>query len=1021
VCHVPPGNPDNAHTISVSAKALPAHLAHGDQEGECRAVVDQGPRAFVWHTRETAPSPFPAATANPFRGRMTQSRYTATGAVNRRYYAGSADLAALPAGDPLRSLLWVGDDPSEGYTERVDPFPPTLESFWSDDFYFRAPKDDAWFFTGGIPQSSPAQKLGGDYSGTAQCVQVDLRDGTGAWNFATGVISGSPIDPAFGLAKCDPTRGCPGTPGAPVETGQGCGPGLTSYCEQLAGQAHHAGCISFGNTRVTGGSGELPLRPAPDLSNVFTPVAAGVAQGLAFPPPASPVYERRIDLATGEPLVARNAIIPDDAAIRAPANRDPHDYASMSSAGIGRGPAHLKPGGSAAGLNQNGFTVARNAAGEVLYYRTDEHGNPRPGPASRFITNGDDTWYPLFDFQPIACAGADEFPDCRPMRYEVGLAEDSSNGQLFAEGWSPQNALENHPADQGLFACICDAQLQIAEAPSDPGACAFNFFGSPTLLERSFLPFPLVEIASCLLAGEIGATCNGLMNSLSNTLQGDMSRRESGIVPLNRDPNDGLITATANLVNRDQKPITGTSLAAFIFANGTLLPGDEDMLTLDSALTIQQRGLVGCGPLFGTRCDSSLRASGGPFGINLCTAFGVGCTEGGGIDLLNTAAPAVLQATVGLEGTDLADPVYTSNPQHPAWAQWAAGGVNFAGSAFAADGLWLATSGLPQPGTMEFAIGPVCTGVDPESNETVILPGCRGINAVLNRETARQDGDVVFRFDDGFDVHVDGCPLGQAIDGVPVRGVYGDGSPVDLGPCFESTHKVGGFYAWRVGNSDASHPGQAQPSLIDWDFRPPSTSQARLSRPGSATLWHPYAGCFADPAQAVAGGECVSVPYEDIADIADPASPNYNPLLAARLANGGGSFDPVSGRYRGGTQIAGDVPRDFEAAFFLPSGEINVGGTSIDGFNLQSQIFRSEMAALSFNFTQLLVQSSCDRRFDDIFTQAECFDPNNQFAVGKCSYATPQLCRNVKILRGLTLPLPPEESSVPEVCRVGDP
>ncbi|HKY60640.1 MAG TPA: hypothetical protein VJP59_06465 [Gemmatimonadota bacterium] len=35
ICHIPPGNPDNAHTIVVGAPAVPAHLAHGDFEGEC--------------------------------------------------------------------------------------------------------------------------------------------------------------------------------------------------------------------------------------------------------------------------------------------------------------------------------------------------------------------------------------------------------------------------------------------------------------------------------------------------------------------------------------------------------------------------------------------------------------------------------------------------------------------------------------------------------------------------------------------------------------------------------------------------------------------------------------------------------------------------------------------------------------------------------------------------------------------------------------------------------------------------
>jgi hypothetical protein len=35
LCHFPPGNPDNAHTITVGLPALPAHLAHGDTVGPC--------------------------------------------------------------------------------------------------------------------------------------------------------------------------------------------------------------------------------------------------------------------------------------------------------------------------------------------------------------------------------------------------------------------------------------------------------------------------------------------------------------------------------------------------------------------------------------------------------------------------------------------------------------------------------------------------------------------------------------------------------------------------------------------------------------------------------------------------------------------------------------------------------------------------------------------------------------------------------------------------------------------------
>jgi hypothetical protein len=41
ICHVPPGDPGNFHTITVSDNALQAHLAHGDLAGECSAHCGQ--------------------------------------------------------------------------------------------------------------------------------------------------------------------------------------------------------------------------------------------------------------------------------------------------------------------------------------------------------------------------------------------------------------------------------------------------------------------------------------------------------------------------------------------------------------------------------------------------------------------------------------------------------------------------------------------------------------------------------------------------------------------------------------------------------------------------------------------------------------------------------------------------------------------------------------------------------------------------------------------------------------------
>ena len=41
VCHIPPGNPDNFHTITISENAFAAHLAHGDSAGACNALCAQ--------------------------------------------------------------------------------------------------------------------------------------------------------------------------------------------------------------------------------------------------------------------------------------------------------------------------------------------------------------------------------------------------------------------------------------------------------------------------------------------------------------------------------------------------------------------------------------------------------------------------------------------------------------------------------------------------------------------------------------------------------------------------------------------------------------------------------------------------------------------------------------------------------------------------------------------------------------------------------------------------------------------
>lgn len=40
ICHIPPGNPANAHTICVGNAAVPAHINHGDFLGTCACEGD---------------------------------------------------------------------------------------------------------------------------------------------------------------------------------------------------------------------------------------------------------------------------------------------------------------------------------------------------------------------------------------------------------------------------------------------------------------------------------------------------------------------------------------------------------------------------------------------------------------------------------------------------------------------------------------------------------------------------------------------------------------------------------------------------------------------------------------------------------------------------------------------------------------------------------------------------------------------------------------------------------------------
>ncbi|MGB1268242.1 MAG: hypothetical protein ACPG45_00730 [Flavobacteriaceae bacterium] len=56
LCHIPPGNPNNPITITVSAAAADAHLAHGDSLGECGSAQSGSVYYTTFENHQSGPS-----------------------------------------------------------------------------------------------------------------------------------------------------------------------------------------------------------------------------------------------------------------------------------------------------------------------------------------------------------------------------------------------------------------------------------------------------------------------------------------------------------------------------------------------------------------------------------------------------------------------------------------------------------------------------------------------------------------------------------------------------------------------------------------------------------------------------------------------------------------------------------------------------------------------------------------------------------------------------------------------------
>ncbi|HVN37368.1 MAG TPA: PEP-CTERM sorting domain-containing protein [Myxococcota bacterium] len=664
--------------------------------GDGGRVPDQ--RTFLWHGGSANQSPFSPSEANPFRGRVAPAKplrldsivvpNPALGAAQPdaiRYFAGDPALASVPPPariDPLdptmaRILGAPGQVPTSAAT--VDPsfvyldlrgwpvlggpnggaIPALLSSTFPGRFL-----PNALSSTGLSPSPDLTDDFGGDFNGdVVRCIDPTST-------LALTILAG--VQAAVPNAQCIESS----------STGGGSGPGSAG---QVGGTPGNPANVDPGDpkgsytapslVKMTGGTGEAPMRPAPDLNNELTG-GGTLAQGLFIPSRGMRLgrlmrYERNVDPATGRPLVGR---------------LDTESIGTCAAAG-------------------EDAPDALNAAGAVYNSAFASH------PFS--VTPG----APVLVSGSVSNrrGGVGTDPTClRP-----GGAPGEANAFAFdAATLADTNALQNHHANQGVFAALCRATLPF-DPHLDTTSCLFQMFGSLMVLQAQILPMTWVESLTPLLAGEQSGSAGPaqFLGLIMNSQKGPVPASQLSPVPL---------AGLNQLFNDPTAPFDGARGGYDGFDGRVQIPGRQPtavsptvapFVTLDKALTNEERALAGCGPFYASRCDSSLRFRDASHGVS----FG----GFGGLDLLNGEASALLESVR---------------------AQAVAGSE---------------TSADPQPGTAGFDGPPVCMR-KLANGDLVRLPGCRGV--VRFEVVSGAQGLVAnVEFDPGYRPSVDGCVIGNHI------------------------------------------------------------------------------------------------------------------------------------------------------------------------------------------------------------------------------------------------------------------
>ena len=557
------------------------------------------------------------------------------------------------------------------------------------------------------------------------------------------------------------------------------------------------------------------------------------------------------------------------------------------------------------------------------------------------------------------------------------------------------NALQWHSANQQIFSWICAGTVGIAST-LDASACAWTIFSTPEVLLPGLIEAPFSELVAITMAGsQTGTGANNVLSIIGNNQKFGAADFTAPFSSLNSLPN----RAPAPLYDRNGDGVAGNgptddetcaSPDPAVRANcdlrgfdgfdtrvalrpGTRPFGLQNVFqTLDNSLTNEQRALLGCGPFFGTRCDSAANVN------PVVTGAGTPIdplpklyARAGGLDFLNMDASVLVQAWPGVEGTT--DGHFT----------------------------WAALDDRMQPGTVgdgrSFLGGPVCTQFVESMGGTVKLPGCRGIERLnVVYDANGTVNHVAVKFEQGYLPSVDGCTIGSQIMRtggggiVPVQLVFdGEAPPPQLVTEFPLCNRA--IREQSVSRFDLNgYNASGQPILTP---NPACTGTAGgaffgAGEPGTPPETGPNDGIFAGN---ISFEWCQSTLVTlDMLPMIHPTAGciDSDVWFDARADN----VAADTGLQFGGCEYF--YERDLVEEFFA--------GNAV--------FFQNELAAFSWNFLLFLASTSCNERSLDLDgldhaqpnaqvglrADPTCFDAERPWTPGRCSFASPELCTNVK-------------------------